>query len=261
MLDIVNPLDLREFILDDFLDARIGVTAARLNYYPDSEIEQEIELLVVPDAKPARTAPTGSRWAVAVPPLPAGVRSLQWMAPQQPNWSAADSELGLVWRGNDIHGWDLSLNYFYGWKDTPNALRKISGGVMQLELVHLRMHTLGGSFSTAFGPFVLRGEAAANLGEGIDAAGSSFADTVQRRETLNGALALEWSRYHWTVGGQLFVRHINGWSSRLLEPENSGFWTVRLATDFMHERLKPELLLIADWAAGGWLARPRVGYD
>ncbi|RMH49902.1 MAG: hypothetical protein D6682_08325, partial [Zetaproteobacteria bacterium] len=133
MLDIVNPLDLREFILDDFLDARIGVTAARLNYYPDSEIEQEIELLVVPDAKPARAAPTGSRWAVATPPLPPGVRALQWLAPRQPNWSPADTELGLVWRGNDIHGWDLSLNYFYGWKDTPNALRSISGGVMQLQ--------------------------------------------------------------------------------------------------------------------------------
>ncbi|MDX8406463.1 MAG: hypothetical protein R8K50_09990, partial [Mariprofundus sp.] len=39
-----------------------------------------------------------------------------------------------------------------------------------------------------------------------------------------------------------------------------GFWTLRVATDYMHEKLKPELLLIADWADGGWLARPKAAY-
>ncbi|MBF0281730.1 MAG: hypothetical protein HQM07_04100, partial [Zetaproteobacteria bacterium] len=29
MLDVVNPLDMREFVLDDFLDSRIGVWAIR----------------------------------------------------------------------------------------------------------------------------------------------------------------------------------------------------------------------------------------
>ncbi|PJA31070.1 MAG: hypothetical protein CO187_10705, partial [Zetaproteobacteria bacterium CG_4_9_14_3_um_filter_53_7] len=35
MLDIINPLDMREFMLDDFLDSRIGLWAARLNWYAD----------------------------------------------------------------------------------------------------------------------------------------------------------------------------------------------------------------------------------
>jgi len=260
MLDIVNPLDMREFILDDFLDSRIGLVAARLNYYPDTDTEQEIELLYIPDAKPARAAPAGSRWALATPPLPKGI-TLQMLSSQQPNWSANNGELGAVWRGNHIHGWDLSLNYFYGWKDSPNAFRKISAGVMQLRLAHLRMHTLGGSFSNAFGAFVLRGEIAANLGEGIDTAGTTFGDTVRRKTTINGALALEWNRYNWTISPQLFLRHIAAWNSRLLEPENAGFWTLRIATDYLHEKLKPELLLLADWAAGGWLARPKASYE
>ncbi len=259
MLDIVNPLDMREFILDDFLDSRIGVVAARLNWYPDSDIEQEVELLVTPDAKPAQPAPAGSRWAMTTPSPPPGV-VVQQLAPEQPNWSAKNSEAGIAWRAN-IHGWDLSANYYYGWKDTPNALRNLLPGVMQIQLKHFRMHTLGGSFSNAFGAYVLRGEVAVNLREGIDARGTTFADTVQRKRTFNAALAVEWHQYNWTVTPQLFIRHIHSWNPALLEPKDSGFWTLRIATDFMHEKLKPELILLADWAAGGWLARPKASYE
>jgi len=259
MLDIVNPLDLREFILDDFLDSRIGLVAGRLNWYPDTDTEQEIELVIIPDARMAESAPAGSRWAFATPPVPAGF-TLQQLAPETPNWSAKNSEAGLAWRGN-IDGWDLSANYFYGWKDTPNALRNFLPGIMQLKLKHFRMHTLGGSFSNAFGAFVVRGEMAANLKEGINRLGTTFADTVARKTTLNAAMAVEWSKYNWTISPQVFIRRIQGWEQALLEKRTSGFWTLRIATDFMHEKLKPEMLVIADWREGGWLARPKASFE
>jgi len=123
------------------------------------------------------------------------------------------------------------------------------------------MHTVGGSFSNAFGAWVVRGELATNLQEGINATGTKFTNTVQRKTTVNAALAAEWSGHNWIVSPQFFIRHIKNWNSKLLEPQNSGFWTVRIATDFMHEKLKPEILLLADWSAGGWLARPKVAYD
>ncbi len=259
MLDIINPLDMREFILDDFLDSRIGLVAARLNWYPDTETEQELELLVIPDAKPAKPAPAGSRWAFVTPSPPPGLR-LAVLPPEAPNWAPRNTEAGAAWRAN-IDGWDLSLNYFYGWKDAPNALRRILPGVMQVKLRHFRMHTLGGSFSNAFGPFVLRGEMTVNLREGINRIGATFADTVARKTTLNAAIGVDWTKRHWTISPQLFIRRIQGWEPALLEPRASGFWTLRIATDFMHERLKPELLVIADWEAGGWLLRPKVAYE
>jgi len=259
MLDVINPLDMREFILDDFLDSRIGLAAARLNWYPDTDIEQELELLLIPDARPAQLAPAGSRWAFATPPAPAGL-SVQQLAPQQPNWSAKNTEAGIAWRAN-VHGWDVSANYFYGWKDTPNILRNVVPGILQVQQKYLRMHTIGGSFSNAFNAFVLRGEMAANLREGINARATTFADSVQRKTTLNAALAIEWSRYNWIISPQFFIRHIANWNNALLESKHTGFWTLRIATDFMHEKLKPEVLFLADWSAGGWLARPKASYE
>jgi len=259
LLDIINPLDLREFILDDFLDSRIGLVAARLNYYPDPDTEQEIEFVVIPDPESTETAPKNSRWAFHTTTPPAGFR-VQTLPDELLNWSIKNVEYGAAWR-NNIDGWDVSLNYFYSWNGTPNAFRQLSPGIITLQLKRLRMHTIGGSFSNAFGAWVVRGELTTNLQEGINANGSTFADSVQRKTTINAALGAEWTGHNWTISPQFFIRHIQNWNNQLLEPQNSGFWTLRIATDFMHEKLKPEMLFLADWSAGGWLARPKIAYD
>ncbi len=259
LLDIVNPLDMREFILDDFLDSRIGVTAARLSWYPDTALEQEFEFLLLPDAKPARAAPLGSRWAFALPPLPPGM-GWRLLPSSRPNWAPGNMEAGFAWRAN-LAGWDVSLNYFHGWKDTPNTQRQWQGNRLDVRLAYFRMHTLGASFSNAFGPFVLRGEMAANLGESLDRQALRMDASVTRKNTWNAALALEWTKYGWDIASQLFWRRIQAWDAALLEPRDSGFWTLRAATDFLHETLKPEMLFIGDWAAGGWLLRAKLAYE
>lgn len=262
MLDIVNPLDLREFILDDFLDSRIGLWSARLNYYADiGGTEHELEFVVVPDARPAKFAPSGSRWGFGFgKAAPAGI-SVVTLAPGQPNWSLNNTELGLAWRAN-VAGWDLSLNYYYGWNDFPNVFKQLSGTVLSVQLRHLRMHTAGGSFSNAFGAFVVRGEVAVNFGEGINTTALTWEDSVVRRTTLNAAIAVDYTWSNWLISVQLFGRQI------LNEPivdttiiTTPNFATLRIATDFMNEKLKPEVLLLADLDDGGLLVRPKVSYE
>jgi len=261
MLDIINPLDLREFILDDFLDSRIGLWAARLNYYAGfGGLEHEFEFIIIPDARPASLAPAGSRWGVALPAAVPGI-SVVKLAPEEPNWALRNTELGFAWRAN-VGGWDLSLNYYYGWNDFPNLFRQLNGTVLITQLKHLRMHTTGGSFSNAFGPFVVRGEVAVNFGEGINTTSLVWNQSVVRRTTLNGAIAVDYERSNWTVGVQLFGRQI------INEPvvdtslgSIPNFASLRVATDFMNEKLKPEILLLADLDDGGLLTRPRVSYE
>jgi len=262
MLDIINPFDLREFILDDFLDSRIGLWSARLNYYADiGGAEHEFEFVVVPDARPAEFAPPGSRWSIPFGnAAPAGITVLR-LAPEQPNWSLNNTELGAAWRAN-LSGWDLSLNYYYGWSDFPNVFKQLSGTTMTVQLRHLRMHTAGGSFSNAFGPFVVRGEVAVNFGEGINTTSLDWANSVVRRTTLNGAIAVDYSKSNWTIGVQLFGRRIINApvvDTSIISTPN--FASLRIATDFMNEKLKPEILLLADLDDGGLLTRPKLSYE
>ncbi len=261
LLDIINPLDQREFILDDFLDSRIGLWAARLNYYADlNGVEHEFEFVLTPDARPAKFAPSGSRWAYAQS-LPTGATSQRLLASKEPGWALGNMEYGFAWRSN-LDGWDLSLNYFYGWRDTPNLSSQLEGTVLVTQARHLRMHTVGGSFANAFGALVLRGEAAVNLREGIDTNVLSYTASVVRKTTVNAALVAEYTKNNWVISSQVFIRHIAGaGGGSLTEDETSGFVTLRVATDFMNEKLKPEVLLLADWADGGWLMRPKASYE
>ncbi|MCF7821841.1 MAG: hypothetical protein K9M17_05285 [Mariprofundaceae bacterium] len=260
MLDIINPLDLREFILDDFLNSRIGLVAARLNYYTYlGDSEHEFEFIVIPDTKVVEPAPAGSRWGFARPALPAAVTPV-FQSGSKPGWAAENTGYGAAWRSN-LSGWDLSLNWFYGWKGTPNIEKNQVGTVMYLKPVYSQMHTAGGSFSNAFGPWVVRGEVATNLNEALDTSGVTVATSITKQTTFNGAIGVDYTANNWTVNPQLFLRHIHGWSRDILEDQNSGFVSLRVATDYMNEKLKPEVIGLYSWSDRSWMLRPKASYE
>ena len=260
MLDIVNPLDMREFMLDDFLDSRIGLWSARLNWYADiGGSQHEFEFIVIPDARPGEFAPTGSRWAYAMPAAPAGSVIAIGVA-DEPGWKPADIEFGVAWRSN-VSGWDLSLNWFYGWKDSPNMQKSVSPGLLTLTPVYQRMNTVGGSFSNAFGMMVLRGELAVNIGEGINRTGVTPASSIDRATTVNAAFGLDYTKNNWRISPQFFIRHLPGWDNSVAEDQSSGFVSLIISTDYMNEKLKPEVIGLYDWADGSWMLRPKLSYE
>jgi len=260
MLDIINPLDMREFILDDFLDSRIGLWSARLNWYADiGGSQHEFEFIVIPDARAGEFAPTGSRWAYAMPVAPAGA-ALAVQAGRKPGWRAADTEAGIAWRSN-IAGWDLSLNWLYGWKDSPNMQKNLTPGLLTLTPVYQRMNTVGGSFSNAFGPMVLRGELAVNIGEGINKTGTTPLTSVGRKTTVNAAFGVDYTKNNWRISPQLFIRHLPGRDTTIAEDQTSGFVSLMISTDYMNEKLKPEVIGLYDWAGGSWMLRPKLAYE
>ncbi|HID37199.1 MAG TPA: hypothetical protein EYP39_07490 [Ghiorsea sp.] len=255
LLDVVNPLDMREFLMDDFLDSRQGLIAARLNYYADmGGREHEFEFVFIPDAKPAKFAPRGSRWAYAMSTPPAGV-SLNVDVGNEPSFGLKDAEAGIAWRAN-LDGWDVSLNWFNGWKDTPAIAQNFSLGALTLTPVYQRMNTVGGSASNAFGAFVLRAELAVNTNEII-----TTSITPTGATTWNAALGLDYNANNWRISPQIFVRQIQNWDNTMVEKENSGFVTLMVSTDYMNDKLKPEIIALMNYSDGSFMLRPKVSYE
>lgn len=115
---------------------------------------------------------------------------------------------------------------------------------------------MGGSLSNAFGSFVLRSELAVNLNESVTTS-ARIAETT----TWNAAVGFDYTANNWRVSPQLFIRHLQDWDKTIIEDQDSGFMSLMLSTDYLNDKLKPEIITLFNWADGSWMIRPKVAYE
>ena len=68
--DVVNPLDLREFGLAEFLDARIPLWMGKIDYYLTTDFS--LQALIIPEMQFVEPAHAGSEYAFGPPEIPQG---------------------------------------------------------------------------------------------------------------------------------------------------------------------------------------------
>lgn len=241
ILDVINPLSYREFILPDFEDRRIPlwmmnaefpVAGATLQFLwiPDQTYDE------FPDSEGSYTF-TAPRFRPALNEQePAQLQSLQ-----MPNSVLKDSDIGLrlsAFTG----GWDLTANYLYHYQDQPVLELDRSGAVIQVIPTYKRTHLAGVSASTAFGNFVFRGE----LGYSTDRYFTSYgsADGFEKSHEVSGVLGLDYSGLTDTlISGQFFQSSVGG-SDGMLRPTHERSVSLLVRRDFANDTLSAEILAI-----------------
>ena len=263
ILDVINPQDFREFILDDFIDARIPLWGARLDYTFDDWVFEGVWFLDFEDNRPADL---GSEWQFRESgqldlflQSPA-VQLAKTKKPQDGRLS--DSEVGLrVTRF--LRNMDLSLNYFYAWSDFPVGFRRTIGGNRFLvEPRHTRFHLLGGTFNYAFDVFVIRGEGGLKLGQHFISTDPRDADGVRQREFLSYVLGLDWTvNDNLMANFQFFQNVIFNKPKDIPDEAVNNIVSVFLRADFINETLFPELIALYGINFGELLIRPQIEYQ
>ena len=210
VLDLVNAQDFREFILDEFVDARTPVWGLRADALVG---ETSLQALLFPDFEPDVLPDPESEFALdpalrgllpgLVPAAPGQAPLvLLDLAPDSPgDWDPASWGWGLR-AGRMLHGVDLAL-YYWDRIDPRGAFARSAsalaapGGpslvVNQLQRDFARVRTLGFSFSTALGDFTLWGEGGVSTGRPYVVEDLADADGVVRRSDLEYALGLDWN--------------------------------------------------------------------
>ncbi len=241
ILDVINPLSFREFILPDFEDRRIPL------WMLNAEIPiagATLQLLWIPDqtyddfpASEGAYAFTAPRFRPALEDQePAQLQSLQ-----KPNSVLKDSDVGLrlsAFAG----GWDLTANYLYHYQDQPVLALDRSGAVTQIVPTYKRTHLAGVSVSTAFGDFVFRGE----VGYATDRyfTSNDAADGIEKSAEISGVLGLDYSGLTDTlISGQFFQSSVNG-SDGMLRPLHERSVSLLVRRDFANDTLTAEVLAI-----------------
>ena len=263
--DIVSPLNLNEFLLPDFDEIRIGVYAAKIDYYfGNSTIEAIWKPIYAGNEFPG----PGSIW-FKPPEFPAP--PTYDLSKEKINPSLENSEVYLKYSLSSS-AIDFDLMGAYTWDATPSMyiekqfdidtatnMPVLTGLLITPE--HHRLTVAGGSFTTDIKGFVLRGEAAYYNGKYFQTADPTADGALIKKDYLHYVVGLDYGIGNLKLSAQFIQKYIMGYNNFIDEEEFGNTMTFLARYEAMRETLHLELFTYVGLNYGDALIRPKVTYD
>ena len=263
VLDVVNPQDFREFVLDDFDDSRTPLWS--VNWEVPIK-ETTLQLVWIPDTTGYLVPSEGAtyRFVSNLPQPPPGLLSVQRDI-DRPDTPISDSDLGARLSAF-VGGWDLTLNYLYHYDDVPALYRSIKpyplGVYIQVEPQYERTHLVGTTFSNAFGDFTFRGEVGYSFDKYYSTESILDRDGVHKSDELGFVLGLDYFGISETLlSVQLFQNYLMEDAPGLLRDRVETNVSFRAQRDFMNDSLKFSTIWVHSVNHGDGFVRPKIEYQ
>ncbi|MBA7547971.1 hypothetical protein ES705_40412 [subsurface metagenome] len=289
ILDAVNPTDMREFTLDDYADSRIPLWMLKLEYAPT--VNGAFQFLFIPDFQANYIPPFGAPFTFQATKIgqtkeddwrnAGGNVSKEEVKPDP--WSdLKDTTIGLRWL-DVLGGFEYTLNFLYGFylsganysSFEPAPGPPSPAITLNLEKRYERIYLYGGSFTKALtkGPLsglTIRGEFA-YIQDVPTYYDGPLGVAVTKMDNFNYVLGFDKSLVtNWFASLQ-FIQFITSKASyqgyELLFGPTLGpmdqvttMLSLKVSTDFMHERLKPEVLVIYG-LDNDWKITPKMQFE
>ncbi len=259
IMDLVNPFNFREFLLDEFEDSRIPLwslkadipikgISAQFVWIPDQSYND------LPD--PAGTYAFGQAFE--------GISNIRQKPLHKPDRFIQDSDVGLR-LSTFFKGWDLTLNYLYFYDDFSVNFQSTplidNVPILTISPRYLRNHLLGATFSNAFGSFTLRGEAGYQFDKYVATNDTTHPHGVMESGQLMAVSGLDYSGItNTTLSAQLFVDWITNDTSILGRDHFETNVSLLFSRNFINETLDIDLIGIRNINRGEGFVQGKVNY-
>jgi hypothetical protein len=266
VLDVVDPQDFREFILDDFEDSRIplwtlnvelplGPVGLQAIWVPDPSFHE----LPEPDSVFAFTAPR-----FLPPRVPGFVPALEDV--DRPRRLLADSDAGL--RAHVLAGgWDLALSYLWQYAKEPVFEAALGvgppGPTVTFTPTYRRTHVVGATASNAFGDLTVRAEAVWFSDRYVSTDDPRVADDLLvETDELGYVLGFDWFGFEDAlVSLQLFQSWIPERAEGLVRDRLETVTTLFVRRELWNQRLRLEGMWLHGLNEQDGLVRPKLAYQ
>ncbi|MFH1655210.1 MAG: DUF1302 family protein [Candidatus Omnitrophota bacterium] len=292
ILDLVNPLDYREWTLKDYSEIRIPLWM--LKFEGELMMNGHLQFLFIPDYEPnyypPAEAPFSPRTSIIAAQIAAATPAFinTTTVDERPARRFENAKIGLRWRNiietgpfsgleytlNYLHTYDFASSYYADASAFP--LVRVARRAEQIEV-------FGGSFSKSItkgiiGDFAkgwtLRGEFAYVTGGAMSFGTDEKINSPIDVDQYNYALGFDKTFLtNWLFSFQ-FIQLISDareeydtdkytllfGATRGPLDETETILTCKIGTDFMHERLKPEVLVIYT-DDNDWRISPKVSFE
>lgn len=254
--DLVSPLDMSEFLAQDYDDIRMPVNALRFFAFTDIA---KLELLAVPTFQ-GYVLPTEAHnpWSI----LPSDTKMpLVWDdSRSRPAFKLANVEYGGR-LSFTLPGVDFSLAGLHTWNKMPVLQYKPSLSQITIEPHYYRMGFVGGDIAKPLGQFVLRGEVAFNLGKHFSYEPKEFATPQKGFNTLNWLAGVDWYAPHeWMIMAQFSSESIFKYESYVAQPRNTALLTLHISKKLLGSTLQLSNFTYYDFNHRGWFSRFGADY-
>lgn len=272
VLDVVNPFSFREFLLEDFDEARIPLWM--VNYIHSIGTESDLQLLLIPDvtfndlpdgsgAEAPEFAITTPRFQIAIPP---DVMSLNLQPLKRPSDSLKNADVGLRF-ATHINNMDLTFNYLYQYDDNPVTYRQLTteNGLPAMDVwqAYERVHILGSTLSTDLSStLVLRYEIGLAHDRRVLRESIGNDNGVLITDELSYVLGVDWSGVTDSmISLQLFQSALAETAPDLVRDKVDSTVTLSINSRFMNDTLTFECIALHNLNDHDDLLRPSLTYS
>ena len=260
--DVVNPKDLREFILPEFDQIRIPVWAADIEYYMG---DNYLELVWIPILEFNELGVSGSEFEFYTTPAPSSVL-VYYESEKEPSNDLKNSECGIR-LSRLIGGWDLSGFYFYGYDYFPTLFRTIavdpatSQTIITVEPEFKRLNIFGLTFAKEVEDVIFKGEFVYNKGKYFLVDNLTDADGVIKKDFLDYLIGMDYTFFEKIdFNVQFMQRIIFNYDDTMVADRIKTSFSCWLKTGFFDNRLEPELFFVSSLRETDLMFSPKVSY-
>ena len=259
--DVVSPKDLREFLLPDFDEIRMGITSAKLNYYFGNST---IEAVWAPIFTPTQMPDDGSIWSPEMPfPIPPTFDySTSEIDPKLEN-----SEFFLRFSSMSSKA-DFEIVGGYYWSDDPamHITKEFNPATMQLTglIVRPEYHRIkmgGASIGIPLGPLVVRSEGGYYSGKYFQTENPAIPNATIEKDYLHYMVGVDYTLAGVRLSTQFIQENILDYEEGIRNDELENTMTFLAKKDFMRERLWLELFAYVGLNNSDALIRPKISYS
>jgi len=262
LLDVVNPQNFREFILDDFEDSRIPLWSLK------AEFDMKnigVQFVWIPDNTYHITqdfdAPFFTKSLFQSPPEGISTRFNKTIKPKR---FIADSDIGLK-ISTFTKGWDLSLNYFYYYEDLPVFYNDLQFSETEESFVSIspkfeRQHLIGGTFNKVYGSSTFRGEIAYIFNQNFSSNNPNAIRSIETSNVYKSAIGIDYIKGENIISAQLFSDLITDDISPFNRDTFETNTSLLISREMLNDNFKAETIWVHSANHGDGYIRPQLSY-
>ncbi len=262
--DIVNPLNLKEYILPDLEQLRTPVPALNLEYFGS---DFNFQTIFIPFPEFNKFGKAGSEFDFSKQIYAQNV-DIILNDPADPSNSLDNSEIGFR-MSKLIHGWDMSLFYLYDMYNFPVNYRFISlnppGSSHPVTITYQpkyeRVHRTGATFSKDYEDAIFKGEFIYSNDLYFPSSDIADLDGIKASDTFDWLLGVDYTFFgRLETNFQLMQNIILDHDPDMIQKEYKTSFSVWMKIGFFDNKIEPELFFVSSFNQKDYLLRPKISY-